>query len=245
MIMESEESTTSMLSSPSTSSARPNFQPPHVSSCMVKLSKLRSFSDIVQSLRPNSKKTNIIRKILGKSSTRKLEATFLNGKRLTIQYIFNPTRLDGKNILIKLDCLSPIFGGGVPATLNSFSSISELCIFVKKELHLDECKDGRQAYCPCHPLFDYGEFYDVATPVVDECLHQHYHHYCCEHVVSWFYNYLNPLILLQESKELFDEEIAELYSFFPDDVVYFQTGSRTTPEFLLKTALEVDAGIYE
>lgn len=133
----------------------------------------------------------------------------------------------------------------MPATLEKFSSISAICSFVEMELDLDECEDGRQAYCPCHPLYDCGEFYGIVKPVVDECSHQHFHHCCWEHVVSWFYNYLNLLILLRESKELFDEEIAELYSFFPDDIPYFQTGNRTTPEFLLKSALEVDAAIYE
>lgn len=193
----------------------------------------------------DGEKTNIFRKILWKLSTRKLKATFLNGKRLTIQYIFDSTRPNRENVLIKLDCLSPIFGGTVPASLSRFSSITELCIFVKMEVHLDECEDGRRAYCPHHPLHDCGEFYGIIKPVVDECLHQHFHHCCWEHVVSWFYNYLNLLILLRESKELFDQEIAEIYSFFPDDIRYFQTGNRATPEFLLKTAVEVNAALYE
>lgn len=244
--MKSEKSTRPGLPPPSTSNALPIFRPLHANSSMVRRFKfIKSYPDIIQSLCPNGKKPNMFRKILWKLSTRKLKATFLNGRRLTIQYIFDPTRLDREYVLIKLDCLSPIFGGTVPATLDGFASISELCSFVKMNLHLDECNDGRQAYCPCHPLYNCGEFYGIVYPVVDECQHQHYHHYCREHVASWFYNYLNLLILLQESKELSNGEIAELHSFFPADILYFQTGRRATPEFLLKTALVVHTAIYE
>ncbi|ULM71703.1 repeat element 27 protein [Diadegma fenestrale ichnovirus] len=248
MKMKSEQSTMTGLPSPYTSSVWSILHQLYIKCSVVKLFKFRSYPHIIQPLiRSNDKKkTSIVRKILWKSSTQKLKATFLNGKRLTIQYIFDPTKLDRENVLIKRDCLSPIFGGVVPAALDKFSTISAICSFVKTELNLDECQDGRdEAYCPCHPLHDCGEFYGIVEPVVDECLHQHFHHYCWEHVVSWLYNYLNLLILLQESKELFDEEIAELYSFFPNDISYFQTGNRTTPEFLLKTAVEVDAAIYE
>lgn len=246
MKTKSEESTIPVLPAPSsTLSARSIFQLLHVTCSTVKLLKFKSYPHITQSLCRIAKKTNIIRKMQCKASTQKLEATFLNGKRLTIQYFFDPTRLNRESVLIKRDCLLPIFGGVVPATLDEFSSISEICSFVKRQIHLDECQDGRQAYCPCHPLHDSGQFYGIVKPVVDECPHQHFHHYCWKHVVSWVYNYLNLLILLRESKELFDEEIAELYSFFPNDILYFQTGNRTTLEFLLKTALEVNAAIYE
>lgn len=246
MTMKPEEYTIPGLPVPSTSSARSIFQPLHVNCSMVKLFKFKSYADIIQPFQRNgNKKINIVRRMLWKSSTQKLKATFLNGKRLSIQYIFDPTRLHGENVLIKRDCLSPILGGVVPVTLDSFSSISEVCSYVKTEVNLNECQDGRQAYCPCHPLYNCGEFYGIVKPVVDDCPHQHFHHYCCEHVVSWFYNYLNFLVLLRESKELFDEQIAEVYSFFPNDIVHFQTGSRTTSEFLLKAALKVNAAIYE
>ncbi|BAF45744.1 repeat element protein-d11.2 [Ichnoviriform fugitivi] len=244
MTMKPKEYTIPGLPVPSTSSARSIFQPPHINCSIVKLFKFKSNADITQPVQCNGiKRTNIVRRMLWKSSTQKLKATFLNGKRLSIQYIFDPTGLHGENVLIERDCLSPIFGGVLPVTLDRFSSISEVCSYVKTEVNLNECQDGRQAYCPCHPLFNCGEFYGIVTPVVDECLHQHFHHYCYEHVVSWFYNYLNLLVLQRESKELFNEQIAELYSLFPNDIVHFQTSSSTTSEFLLKTALEVGAAI--
>lgn len=243
--MKWDKSTKLGVPPPLTSSEDPIFQPLHVSCWMIKLYKMKSYPHIKQSRRPDGKKTNIYRPMLWKSSTQKLKATFLNGKRLTIQYIFDATRLDQQNVRIKRDCLSPIFGGVVPATLNKFASISEVCSFVKIHIHMDQCEDGRWGYCPCQPLHDCGEFYGIVEPPADECSHHHFHHYCWEHVVSWLYNYLNLLIMLRESKERFDQEIAELYSFFPNDILYFQTGNRTTPEFLLKTALEVNAALYE
>lgn len=244
--MKSGESTIPGLPPPSTSSAHPIFRPRRIRYSVEQVSKLKRCSDVIESHPPNDKKSNIsVRKMLWKSSTQKLKATFLNGKRLTIRYVFDCTRQDRENILIKRDCLSPIFGGVVPATLDRFSSISEICSLVITTVHLDECEDGRQAYCPCHPLHDNGEFYGIVKPAVDKCSNRHFHHYCSEHVVSWMYNYLNLVILLRESKELFNQEIAEIYSFFPNDIFYFQTGNRTTTEFLLKTALEVDAAIYE
>nr|BAF45599.1 c7-2.1 [Tranosema rostrale ichnovirus] len=82
-------------------------------------------------------------------------------------------------------------------------------------------------------------------PSVDECGNGHFHHYCWEHVISWLSNFLEPAILLRESKQLFNDKIAEMYSSFPCDIVHFQTGKRATPEFLLKSALEIDVAIYE
>lgn len=46
-------------------------------------------------------------------------------------------------------------------------------------------------------------------------------------------------------QNLFNRDIAERYSFFAEDIVYFQTGKQATLQHLLETALEIDAAIYD
>lgn len=200
----------------------------------------------MQSLRAGHQTTSIRREILCNLPIRNLDATFLDGTSMKIEYVFDPTRRNRDYVLVKLECLLPVFGGAEPSTTGGFSSIIELCFFVKKEVHLNECENFRHASCSCHLSSEDKERPDfVCKPPVDTCEHQHFHHFCWKHVVSWLYNYVTLVILLQESKQHFDEEIAYLYSEFPEDIVYFQTGKRATPEFLLKTALDIDGAEYE
>lgn len=200
----------------------------------------------MQKLRTGHQKTSIREGILCNLPIHNLDAKFLDQTLLKIQYVFDPTRRNQDYVLVKVDNLLPIFGGATPSTTEGFSSIMELCYFVKRKVHLDECENFHHASCPCHLMREDQELPDfVVKPSVNMCEHQHFHHFCWEHVVSWLLNYLALVILLEESKQHFDEEIAYLYSMFPDDIAYFQTGKRITPGFLLKTALNIDAAIYE
>lgn len=183
---------------------------------------------------------------LSNLSTHKFQATFLNGKTLDIEYNFDPERMEEDRVLININCLRPIFGGKLPPTKNHFASVFELYEFVKEEIELDRCSDHQHAACRCY-LWRAGEELDEVfkKPVVDECENKHFHHYCWEHILSWMMNYLHTVILLRESEELFKQEIAQQYAPFSEDILYFQTGNRATPEFLLESAREIDMAIYE
>lgn len=178
--------------------------------------------------------------------THKFEATFLNGKHVDIEYNFDSKRKEEDRVLIKMNCLLPVFGGKLPPTRYQFASIFELYEFVKEEVQLDECSNYQHAACPCN-LHRAGEEFCAVfeKPVVDECENKHFHHYCWEHILSWLMNYLYTTILLRESEELFKQEIADQYARFPSDIPYFQTGERATPQFLLKCAHEIDMAFYD
>lgn len=213
---------------------------------MAEFLNFEDYRSFIQALWPNGDESDIVREKLWKLSTHTFEATFLNGRRLDIEYNFDPARTKRNRVLINLDHLSPIFGGTMPSATDKFINISELYNFVEKEVHLNTCSNHQRACCPCHLRHGAEKFYGLfMKPSVDECERGHFHHFCWEHVISWLNQYLYTSILLQESKKLFDEEIAEQYSYFPEHIDYFQTGKRATPEFLLNSALEPDTAIYE
>ncbi|AHY22032.1 repeat element 32 [Diadegma semiclausum ichnovirus] len=186
----------------------------------------QDYRSFVRSIWPDSNQSNTVLEKLWNLSTHKLQATFLNGKRLDVEYNFDPERMEEDRILINMDSLRPVFGGKSPPTRYQFASVFDLYEFVKEDVQLDVCSDHRYAACSCHLQHAGEEFYGVfAKPPVDECEHKHFHHYCWEHILSWFMNYLYTSILLKESKELFEQEIADQYAFFPEDIAYFQTGN--------------------
>ncbi|BAF45745.1 repeat element protein-d11.3 [Ichnoviriform fugitivi] len=233
--MNSDKPSVSLLSS-FTSKVRGILQSFNVICCPCHILKLRT----------GHQKTSICEKTLCNLPSHSLDATFLDKTPMMIQYVFDPTRRNRDYVLVKVDNLLPIFGGATPSTTGGFSSIMELCYFVKKKVHLDECDHFRHASCPCHLRREDQEHPDfVFKPSVNMCEHQHFHHFCWKHVVSWLYNYLNLVILLEQSKEHFDKEIAYLYSMFPEDIAYFQRGNRITPPFLFKTAMVIEPAEYE
>nr|BAF45598.1 c7-1.1 [Tranosema rostrale ichnovirus] len=244
--MHSQEYEISLLPSAPSSKRRHIFLPLDIIFYMGKFLNFEDYRSFIRSLRPDGAESDIFRAKLWELSTHNMEAIFLNGKRLEIQYNFDPERLERDLVLINLDYLLPVFGGVMPPAMERFSSIYELYNFIEMNVHLNKCSNHRHACCPCH-LFHDGEEFDktFVKPAADNCEDGHFHHYCWEHVISWLGNYLEPAILLQESKQLFNEKIAEQYALFPNEIVYFQTGKRATPEFLLKSALEIDVAIYE
>ncbi|CAH4034271.1 unnamed protein product [Pieris brassicae] len=135
-------------------------------------------------------------------------------KRLPILvYKFDAARIKEERVLI--DSELPVFGGILPQALEGFRSIPELHKFIEIHVHVNLCSEGRHAFCPCHLLYDDDEdaFGGLVKPPVDECEDGH-QLYCPQHVTSWLNQYLKSAILLRESKELFNEDIAERYSFF-------------------------------
>ncbi|ULM71587.1 repeat element 2 protein [Diadegma fenestrale ichnovirus] len=246
-MMDSEESNGS-LPSPATSKMRKILKPLNGGHFWCNFWKSKRWTTGMQLLWTAHQETSVRQEILCKWPIHNLDVTFLDGTPMKIEYIFDPTRQNRDYVFVKVDCLLPILGGAMPSSTEGFASLIELCFFVKEKVNLVECQNFQHASCLCHLIREDQDVPDpefVVKPSVDACEHQHFHHFCWKHVVSWLYNYLNLLILLQESKQHFDKEIAHLYSKFPDHIVYFQTGERITPEFLFKTALKIETATYE
>lgn len=206
---------------------------------IIYLRKFLHFNDyrsFIQSLWPEGDGIDVFR-----VSTCKIEATFLNKKRLEIEYNFDSTRKKEDRVLVNLDNLLPVLGGTAISGMDKFISISKLNCAIDERVNFNMCSNRRHACCPCHLLYDSEESYEeFVKPSVDECENGHFHHYCWEHVTFWFQHYLNSLILYRESKELFDEEIASwLSSPFLDYWIQLETGKCGVSEFLLTTALDM------
>lgn len=169
------------------------------------------------------------------------KATFFNGKQLEIHYIFDPSRTIGNRVLIEKNCLLPVLGGFVLPGMYEFTGLQTIIRLIDLHVHLNQCLNGQQASCRCHLLNDFGESYEkFELPLSDKCGYGHFHHFCSGHLASWFEHYLNMLILFQESRQHFDEEIANVFLCLGrKDRVYFHTGERPMSEFLLKHALEI------
>ncbi|ULM71673.1 repeat element 29 protein [Diadegma fenestrale ichnovirus] len=210
----------------------------------LELSAFLTFSDyqsLIRAFWPEGDEDELIKKKLWKMSCHKLEATFFNGKHIEIEYNFDARREGRNRVLIKVECLLPIFGGVQPLGLDEFVNIIELEKFIEDNVNLESCSSYRYASCPCHLGLRRAEFPILfMQPTLSECENGHFHHYCSEHVISWSINYLYDFILLRECKELFDDKIAEEYAFFPSRIPYFQSGRRATPEYLLESALNID-----
>lgn len=210
----------------------------------LRLSAFLTFTDyqsVIRAFWPDGDEDELIKKKLWKMSCHKLEATFYNGKHLKIEYNFDARRERRHRVLIKVECLLPIFGEVQPLGLDEFVNILELEKFIEDNVNLESCSSYRYASCPCHldlrrkkfPIF-------FMQPTLSECKNRHFHHYCMEHVISWLINYLYTFILLRECKQLFDEEIADQYAFCPSRIPYIQSGRRATSEYLLESALNID-----
>ncbi|ULM71704.1 repeat element 37 protein [Diadegma fenestrale ichnovirus] len=211
-----------------------------------KVLKTKGSATRKQFLRAVHRNNKVCPEIICNLPNRNLDVTFLDGTPMRIPYIFDPTRRDRDYVLVKLDCILPVFGGVTPSLTEKYYSLIDLCFFVQEQVNLVECQNFRHASCPCHLMDEDDEFPNfVVVPSVFICKYEHFHHFCWKHLVAWLYNYLYLTILAQESKPHFDEEIAHLYSPFPDYISYFQTDERTTPEFLFKTALNFGAAIDE
>lgn len=205
-----------------------------------------NYQSLIRAFWPDGDEDELIKKKLWEMSCHKLEATFYNGKRLEIEYNFNASRVKERRVLIKLECLLPIFGGVEPVGLDEFVSISELYKFIEANVNLEKCSSYRYVCCPCHLGLSRSDFPALfLEPSLSECEEDLFHHFCKKHVISWLGYYLNTLILLRESKELFDEEIAEQYALFPSHIPYFQSGSRATSKFLLESALNMETSYCE
>lgn len=186
-------------------------------------------------------KRNFVQAEFSALPTSRFEATFFGGKPLEVKYIFDASRRKADRILVNVNCLLPVLGGIAFPGINEYASISELNDLVVMHVHLNMCSNHEHASCSCHLLNNYGGAYEsFVEPEEVQCHRQHFHHYCWGHVASWLQHYLHTIILYRESKELFNEEIAEQYLFlYREDRAYFHTGEQPMSEFLLRNALEM------
>lgn len=170
--------------------------------------------------------------------TQSIVAVFFNGKQIVVEYAFDPSRKRDNCVLVNWRCLFPVIGGIVSSEESEMISISKLIDTIEKHFSTNVCSDHQQA-CPCHLVNDSDEeaYENFVKPAVDECVFGHFHHFCMDHVISWLYHYLYPLILLEESAHLFEEEMLMQYKALSrGDSVYFLTGERPISEFLLRNA---------
>ncbi|BAF45746.1 repeat element protein-d11.4 [Ichnoviriform fugitivi] len=192
-------------------------------------------------MKDNGERSSIGAQLSQTLSTGSVKATFFNGRQLEIHYTFDPSRKMGDRVLIQNDCLLPLLSGYVLPGVNKFTSIQTIIRLTTLHVHLDMCLDGVQASCRCHLISDFGDRYEhFSPPSSDECGYGHFHHFCSGHLASWFEHYLNMIVLFQESRQHFDEEIADMFlALDRSDRVYFHTGERPISEFLLRHALEL------
>ncbi len=123
-------------------------------------------------------------------SKRKFRSTFLNGKQIDVEYIYDRRKRGNERLKINIHLLLPIFGGVKLPNRRKFLTLLdvEAALKIRRGLHL--CEDG--IYSPCSNL-------DGQLRVEeDTCPFEHFHHYCPEHVNAWFKWYLLKAIALRE-----------------------------------------------
>ncbi|AHY22015.1 repeat element 26 [Diadegma semiclausum ichnovirus] len=165
-----------------------------------------------------------IRTKLWQMSTHKIETTFINGKRIKIEYNFDPSRRNEEEILINVECLVPVFGGIYPAKSKKFTSVSELENFIKIHVHMNICSDYRHASCPCHLVNDDGRGCETfVKPSKDEqCRYGHSHHYCWNHVRDWLHLLRDIMIERQRRGISFDQDTADTWLLSLDEIVFLR-----------------------
>ncbi|BAF45727.1 repeat element protein-d6.3 [Ichnoviriform fugitivi] len=193
--------------------------------CVSKYLSFADFRNFVRSRWPRTKECpRVIRRQLWRMSTHKIETTFINGKRIKIEYNFDPSRRNKDQVLINVKCLVSVFGGIYPTDVKNFTSVSELENFIKIHVHMNICSDHRHASCPCHLVNDDGRGCEtfVKPSIVDECQYGHLHHYCWNHVKEWLHVLRDTLIERQRTGIAYSEDMADACLRSLDEIVYLR-----------------------
>ncbi|AHY21950.1 repeat element 11 [Diadegma semiclausum ichnovirus] len=183
--------------------------------------KFEDYRNFVRSFWPANDECDIVRKTLWQMSTHKIAATFLNGERSEIEYNFDASRDKQHRILFNVETLSPVFGRVVPPGTDKFLAVPRLQNFIRMHVHLNMCSGQRYAACLCHKLkcSSYTGVPIVKPPEI-ACKYGHFHHYCWQHVTNWLNFYLTPNVLLRETSDLYDEDMAESLLLFISNTVH-------------------------
>lgn len=188
----------------------------------MKFEDLRSF---IQSLWPNSQESDTVRRILWQLTTHNCTTWFLNGKQLNIEYNFDPSRVKEERVLVNVNSLLPVFGGGIimPA-MEDFTSLTKVIDFVRMHVHVNMCSNNEYASCPCHlrNVERHGNNEPFRDQLTDTCNHSHFHHYCSQHVVHWLTYVLDFFIPLGRAGESIDADSVKSYLHFLGYEVSFE-----------------------
>lgn len=183
--------------------------------CISEFLGFADFHSLVRSVWPNNDEGCIIRAKLWQLSTHTAEIPFINGKKLSIKFNYNPWRKNEDCILINVESLLPIFDTIMPPEMDAFTSVSKIDNFVRMHVHLNMCSDYRYRSCSCH-LKNYNphEARAFARPSVAKCKFGHFHHYCSQHVSHWLKFFLTPLLMAREENNSPNEEDIQSYLSF-------------------------------
>lgn len=165
---------------------------------------------------------------LEECNVKTFEATFYNGKRLSIEYLFYPEIMGEECLRVGLKSLLPLFGGIIPPGVPQFTYISKLSNFVSLT-HMDDCSHGNYSSCSCRHNIEQGQEH-----IDYRCQDNHWHHYCSSHVGLWLQFYLERAILLKESQKHYEHRVSEVHG--PVTGFYYSCGEMATAEYWLKWA---------
>ncbi len=188
---------------------------------MGKFLHFEDYRNFIRSIWPNNGESESIRAKLWLMSTYRKKTTFMNGKRLEVEYNFDDSRRGEDRFLINVDYLLPIFNR-VPAELNGkFTSVSNLRNFVRTQVNMNKCSEYGKAFCPCHLINKEGRGWETfVKPREDTCRYGHFQHYCSYHVIHWLNVFKNTTIQLHQKSEFMSEQLAESSLLLLDDHVY-------------------------
>ncbi|BAF45626.1 f3.2 [Tranosema rostrale ichnovirus] len=206
--MNSRQSRTSLVSPlPPVLTSKEIVLPADIILYMAKFLCFADFRSFIRSLWPNNDEDDIIREKLWQLSTNSITTIFINGKQLKVIYNFDSSRTEENRNLVSVNSLLPLFGGIVLPAMDSFTSVSKLCSFVKMHVHLNMCSAYQHASCPCHLANSdeqCGEKF--VRPSVDTCDYGHFHHYCFQHLIHWLDIVLSTSIVLRETGKKYVNE---------------------------------------
>lgn len=166
--------------------------------------------------------------VLEKLNVKTFEATFYNGKRLRVDYLFNPEIMGEKCLRVGINSLSPLFGGMTPPGIHRFTYISELRNHIRL-IRMNACSQGAYDSCFC------GRRGRPSKENSDRpCPDLHWHHYCASHVFLWVVWYLERAIQLKESLKHYSHRMSEVHG--PSTGADYSIGEKATAEYWLEWA---------
>lgn len=179
------------------------------------MSKFLSFVDFyrfVQSLWPNGDKIDIVKSRLWRMSTHKITITLIGGKKIELEYNYDPFRTEDTRILINLDTLPPVFGTIAASALASFTTVTDLHNIIKIHVHSEGCSRRPEASCQCRWINENNR--DDGAPLqpsTDPCECGYVHYYCSLHVRYWLDFYSATSVLLREMKRFSDVDMIQSF----------------------------------
>lgn len=180
------------------------------------MSKFLSFVDFyrfVQSLDWFTQdEIDIIQSRLWRMSTYKITITFIKGKKMELEYNYDPFRTEDTRILINLDTLRPDFGVIAAPAVGKFTTVSNLHNIIKIHIHSERCSRRPEASCQCRWINDNSQDNGaLLKPSTDPCECGYVHYYCSLHVTYWLDFYSATSVLLREMRRFSDVDTSQSF----------------------------------